>query len=230
MGLAENIDALLVKHDITQESLADIAGVSPSSVTRWRHGGAIRKGPLNKMCEFFSLTEDDLLSDAHGLAAKERGYYDPRKADGHPIKLVISPGVPVPVIGRVHAGTFEPEEVAERVVHVAEEVIEGHPNAKGLIVDGHCMDKVIPEGCCVLYDPDITEPTNGAVVIVETEDYSALMRRWYSTGRTLVLSPDSSDPEIEDIVMRWEDGPLKVLGTVFSFQAPDDWVDRQALS
>lgn len=39
MGLAENIDTLLVKYDITQESLASIADVSPSSVTRWRHGG-----------------------------------------------------------------------------------------------------------------------------------------------------------------------------------------------
>lgn len=223
MGLAENIDALLVKHDITQESLARIAEVSPSSVTRWRHGGAIRKKPLEKICAFFSLTEDDLLSDAHGLAAKEHGYYDPRKADGHPVRIVVTPGVPVPVVGRVHAGNFEPEEVAERVVHVTEEAVKGHPNAKGLIVDGHCMDRVIPEGCCVLYDPDMTEPANGSVVIVETEDYSALMRRWYSTGRTLVLSPDSFDADIEDIVLRWEDGPIRVLGTVFHFQAPDDW-------
>ena len=45
MGLAENIDTLLVKYDITQESLASIADVSPSSVTRWRHGGSIRKAP-----------------------------------------------------------------------------------------------------------------------------------------------------------------------------------------
>lgn len=84
MGLAENIDTLLVKYDITQESLASIADVSPSSVARWRHGGSIRKAPLSKICAFFHLTEDDLLSDAHGLAAKEHGYYDPRKADCHP--------------------------------------------------------------------------------------------------------------------------------------------------
>lgn len=227
MGLAENIDTLLVKYDITQESLASIADVSPSSVARWRHGGSIRKAPLSKICAFFHLTEDDLLSDAHGLAAKEHGYYDPRKADCHPVRMVVEKGVAVPVVGRVHAGTFEPEEVVERVVHVTEQAVAGHPEARALIVDGHCMDRVIPEGCCVPYDPEMAEPANGSIVVVETEDYSALMRRWYSTGRTLLLAPDSSDPEIEDIVLRWEDGPVKVLGTVFHYQSPDDWEERQ---
>lgn len=190
-------------------------------------GGSIRKAPLSKICAFFHLTEDDLLSDAHGLAAKEHGYYDPRKADAHPIRMVVEKGVAVPVVGRVHAGTFEPEEVVERVVHVTEQAVAGHPEARALIVDGHCMDRVIPEGCCVLYDPEMAEPANGSIVVVETEDYSALMRRWYSTGRTLLLAPDSSDPEIEDIVLRWEDGPVKVLGTVFHYQSPDDWEERQ---
>ena len=38
MGIPENIDALLVKFDITQEALARIAGVAPSSVNGWRNG------------------------------------------------------------------------------------------------------------------------------------------------------------------------------------------------
>lgn len=227
MGLPENLDALLVKHDITQETVARIAGVTPGAVTGWRKGSRPRKDALLRLEKFFGLTEDDLLSDAHGLAAKEHGYYDPRKADAHPVRMVVEKGVAVPVVGRVHAGTFEPEEVAERVVHVTEQAVAGHPEARALIVDGHCMDRVIPEGCCVLYDPEMTEPANGSIVVVETEDYSALMRRWYSTGRTLLLAPDSSDPEIEDIVLRWEDGPIKVLGTVFHYQSPDDWEERQ---
>lgn len=222
MSIGDNIKSYRKQAHLTQEELAKLVGVGRTSITQWETGAQTPlMGNVQKLAGALGVQTSDLVGEAE---------IGPRKADGHPVKLVVSRGVLVPVVGRVHAGTFEPEEVAERVVHVAEEVIEGHPNAKGLIVDGHCMDKVIPEGCCVLYDPDITEPINGAVVIVETEDYSALMRRWYSTGRTLVLSPDSSDPEIEDIVMRWEDGPLKVLGTVFSFQAPDDWVDRQALS
>jgi repressor LexA len=73
MGLPENIDALLVKFDINQESLARVAGVAPATVTRWRQGSQMRRGSIEKICEFFGLSEDDLLSDSYGLAAKELG-------------------------------------------------------------------------------------------------------------------------------------------------------------
>jgi len=73
MGLPENIDALLVKFDITAEQLARVAEVDPSSVTRWRQGSQMRRATLRKVCDFFELTEDDLLSTDNGLAAKEHG-------------------------------------------------------------------------------------------------------------------------------------------------------------
>lgn len=73
MGLPENIDALLVKFDITQEQLARVAGVNPSSVARWRHGSQMRRPYVERVCEYFGLTEDDLLSTDAGLAAKEHG-------------------------------------------------------------------------------------------------------------------------------------------------------------
>ena len=75
MGLPENIDALLVKFDITQDALARVAGVNPSSVTRWRRGSKMRQSQIDRICEYFDLTEDDLLSTDAGLAAKEHGTY-----------------------------------------------------------------------------------------------------------------------------------------------------------
>lgn len=74
MGLPENIDALLVKFDINADQLARVAGVDKSSVTRWRQGSQMRRATLKKVCDFFELTEDDLLSTENGLAAKEHGY------------------------------------------------------------------------------------------------------------------------------------------------------------
>ncbi len=221
MSIGANIRSYRKQAKLTQEELAKLVGVGRTSVTQWENGEQTPlMGNVQKLAGALKVSTLDLIYD---------GADDPRKADCHPVRMVVERGVAVPVVGRVHAGTFEPEEVAERVVHVTEQVVAGHPNARALIVDGHCMDRVIPEGACAVYDPDVTEPSNGSIVIVETEDYSALMRRWYSTGRTLVLSPDSTDPEIEDIVLKWEDGPIKVLGTVFHFQAPADWADRQEL-
>lgn len=73
MGLPENIDALLVKFDITQEQLARVAGVHPSSVARWRRGAQMRRPYLDRVCAYFGLSADDLLSTDAGLAAKEHG-------------------------------------------------------------------------------------------------------------------------------------------------------------
>lgn len=73
MGLPENIDALLVKFDINADQLARVAGVDKSSVTRWRQGSQMRKLTLRKICDYFELSEDDLLSTDSGLAAKEHG-------------------------------------------------------------------------------------------------------------------------------------------------------------
>lgn len=70
MGVPENIDALLERFDITQETLARIAGVSPSSVSNWRRDQMPRMGAVNKICEHFGLTWDDIMSNSIGLAAK----------------------------------------------------------------------------------------------------------------------------------------------------------------
>ena len=90
MGLPENIDALLVKFDITQDQLARVAGVHPSSVARWRTGSQMRHAQLAKICEYFDLSEDDLLSTENGLAAKEHGHapmYELKPEEGELLML-----------------------------------------------------------------------------------------------------------------------------------------------
>lgn len=70
MGVPENIDALLVKFDINQDGLARIANVAPSAVSRWRKGARPRMSAIKNICDELGLTEDDILSDVAGLAAK----------------------------------------------------------------------------------------------------------------------------------------------------------------
>lgn len=215
MGLPENIDALLVKYDITQEALARIADVSPSSVTRWRRGSNIRKEPLKKICAKFNLTEDDLLSDSFGLAAKEHGTAN-RTIPYKPTSAM----VPLVSLGSVHAGELTQEAASEREIEVPANVAGAHPNAIALEVDGDCMNRVIPDGAHILVDPDL-DPANGSIVVAETQDYDAVMRRWYKGSSTLMLTADSFS-EHDDIVMGADDGPVRVLGVVVWFQAPGE--------
>lgn len=218
MGIPENIDALLVKFDLKPESLARIAGVSTATVSRWRTGQTdnIRKANLDRICEELELSPDDILSSSAGLAAKEHGRY--AMPDGAMPVVPSSATVPLLTLGRVHAGAMTDEEEVAHRVEVPASVCENHPRAFALEVEGDCMDRVIPEGSHVLVDPD-REPGNGSIAVVETESYSAVMRRWYRGSSTLMLTADSHS-EQEDMVFGPEDGPVRVIGTVVWWQAP----------
>lgn len=217
MGLPENIDALLVKHDITQEALARIAGVTPGSVTGWRKGSHPRKDAIANICSYFNISEDDLLSDSYGLAAKEHGRSLGVPSGAIPVVASEEATVPLVSLGRVHAGSFEDEDAHAGRVEVPASVAASHPRAFALEVEGDCMDRVVPEGSHVLVDPD-RAPRNGSIAVVETEDYRAVMRRWYRGASTLLLSAESYSPH-EDIVLGPDSGPVRVIGTVVWWQA-----------
>lgn len=189
MGLAENLDALLVKFDITQEALARIAGSSPSSAHRWRHGAQMRPEYLRRICDAFDLREDDLLSDQFGLAAKEHG-----RVPNGAIKAVASTPAYAPLLGRVHAGEATEPDILHDAIPVPREVIGNHPHGYFLQVEGDCMDKVYPEGCYILIDPE-QRPSNGSIAVVSIDGADYVMRRLYRGANTLVLSPNSNNPE-----------------------------------
>lgn len=220
MGIPENIDALLVKFDITQEALARIAGVAPSSVNGWRNGAVPRKNAIERMCKELEITRDDIMSDEYGLAAKEHGRVPSLPKGAMPVYSSGEATVPLLTLGRVHAGALTDEEEAEHRVEVPASVCSRHPRAFALVVEGNCMNRVIPEGAHVLVDPD-REPSNGSIAVVETEAYQAVMRRWYRGSSTLMLTADSYE-EQEDLVFTMDDGPVRVIGTVVWWQAPEE--------
>ena len=220
MGIPENIDALLVKFDLKPESLARIAGVTAATVSRWRTGQIdnIRKTNLDRICEALEIEPDDILSSSVGLAAKEHGRALPKGA--MPVYSSGEATVPLLTLGRVHAGELTDEEEAEGRVEVPASVCSRHPRAFALLVEGSCMDRVIPEGAHVLVDPD-REPRNGSIAVVETEGYRAVMRRWYRGSSTLMLAADSHEDQ-DDMVFGVDDGPVRVIGTVVWWQAPEE--------
>lgn len=217
MGIPENIDALLVKFDITQEALARIAGVAPSSVNGWRNGAVPRKNAIEKMCQALEITRDDIMSDEFGLAAKEHG----RVPSGAKLPSEPRPAY-APLLGRVHAGdACEPDVIDDRVP-IPYEVRSAHPHGYFLEVEGNCMSRVYPEGCHIYIDPR-QQPRNGSVAVVSIDGADYVMRRLYNTGRTIVLSPDSWDDSYEDIVITGEDErTVEYVGTVVWFQPAEE--------
>lgn len=209
-AFSKNLKALRDKKDITQQQLADMIEVRQNTVSAWETRG---KKPRSKdivdaLCAVFDCTEKDLFGFGDGFYAKMYGLSVPPHVEETAY---------LPLRGRVHAGSPQDEEESEPVlVPLPQSIADAHKNGFFLLVEGDCMDKVYPEGCHVLVDPDIS-PLNGAVaaVLMDTGEY--VMRRIYKGVSAVILSPDSHSAEHKDIVIDG-DRELHLVGTVVWFQ------------
>lgn len=209
MSIGDNVKKLRSDNDLTQEEFGKIAGVSSMAVSQWENGRAVpRMGAIQRIADHFHISKGDLIDEGDVLRSM------PLFTSGHAT-------VPLVTLGAVHAGPFSDAGITERRIDVPASLLERHPRAQALVVEGDCMSRVVPPGLCVVYDPEV-EPWNGSVAIVETEDYRALMRRWYKGSGTLMLVADSYSDGYEDIVLREEDGPVTVIGTVVWVQSADE--------
>lgn len=219
MPISENIRKLRKIFDVTQDELGEIAGVTGNAVSQWENGRSEpRMGAIERMAACYQISKSHLIEDG-GMDLIDPVTRKPRNMPSGAMPVVPSSAtVPLLTLGRVHAGAMTDEEEVAHRVEVPASVCENHPRAFALEVEGDCMDRVIPEGSHVLVDPD-REPGNGSIAVVETESYSAVMRRWYRGSSTLMLTADSH-AEQEDMVFGPEDGPVRVVGTVVWWQAP----------
>ena len=202
MGFADNLRRLREDLGFTQEDVAEKVGVSRVAVTRWESGSNQPGGENSAR-----------LASLFGVSVAQLFGHDPITIPSREIRSGAPAYVPMMVLGSVHAGEFDDEAVSEGDwVGVPAEVAERWPHARAVRARGTCMNKVIPNNHWFLVDPD-TEPRNGDIAVVETEDYEAVVRRWYRGGDTLMLVADSTEHH-EDIVIHWEDGAVRVIGTV----------------
>lgn len=220
--IRDNITKLRKMFGVTQEELANIAGVTRTAVTQWEAGNSEpRMGAIERMAKHFGIYKSNLIED------RGMDYVDPvthvaRSVFNSPVIAGKRATVPLLTLGRVHAGPFSEEEAVGEAVEVPASVLERHPRAQALVVEGDCMDRFALPGMAVVIDPELT-PGNGSVAVVETEDHEAVMRRWYRGGDTLLLVADSHE-EYPDIVLRWESGPVRVLGVVVWVQSAGELV------
>ena len=207
MDISSNIRSLRKAARLTQEELADKVGVTRTTVTQWETGYTKpRIGTVKKLAEIFNCQPNDILDEV--------------RTTGSSIYSTTRATVPLTSIGRVHAGELVDEETIEDNVEVPARIFDAHPNAFALTVEGTCMNKVIPEGAHILVDPTV-QPHNGSIVVIENENYQAILRRFYRGSSTLMLSADSYE-QFEDILLDENSGSIRLVGTVVWFQSSEE--------
>ena len=219
MGIPENIDALLVKYDINQDHLARIADVTPGAVTGWRKGSTPRKDAVRNICDYFNLSEDDILSENYGLAAKEYvdfpGISNARPAVGMAMGLA-------PRLGKVHAGVLAQPDVCDEatMVSIPQFLVDEDPDCFVVSSEGDCMDKVLSVGSDLVVSRK-KQPRDNSIVMASVDGCDYIVRRLRMTANTMILSPESHNPDHEDIIIRRDsEHSLEIPGVITWYQAP----------
>ena len=219
MGIPENIDALLVKYDINQDHLARIADVTPGAVTGWRKGSTPRKDAVRNICDYFNLSEDDILSENYGLAAKEYGDFpgisNARPAVGMAMGLA-------PRLGKVHAGVLAQPDVCDEatMVSIPQFLVDEDPDCFVVSSEGDCMDKVLSVGSDLVVSRK-KQPRDNSIVMASMDGCDYIVRRLRMTANTMILSPESHNPDHEDIIIRRDsEHSLEIPGVITWYQAP----------
>lgn len=197
---------------LTQQQLADKLGVTQQTIYYYEKGKReMRSGVLIALSEALRCSISELL----GITSI-KGIIPSSQTSGHPM----------PIVGRIAAGTPREAIGSGGDSHDAPESLwEAHSNGFWLVVAGNSMNRLFPEGTLVLIDPD-EEVRNGDVGVVFVNGDDATLKRVYFEADSVRLHPESHDPEYVDRVIDKSDPDapaVRVLGKAVAYASPDGW-------
>ena len=221
MGAGKNIKALRDKFGLTQDQLAEALDVTRESVVRWESDKmAIRDRHVAKMVELYGVDPDDIRSEASGLYAQLRGLIASLPKNARPA-VGMAMGL-APRLGKVHAGVFAEPEVFDEstMVQVPQFLLDEDPESFVVSSEGDCMDKVFSVGSDLVVSRK-KQPRDNSIVMASVDGCDYIVRRLRMTANTMILSPESHNPEHEDIIIRRDsEHSLEIPGVITWYQAP----------
>lgn len=196
---------LVEKSGYSDAEIARRLGVNRSTISRWKSGE--QSPPLPKVKEI-----------ANFFGVSPMVFVDEGRVP------VVGKSVEVPLYGSVAAGIpLEMIEVDE-YIEIPENIADMYPDAFLLRVNGDSMNKVVPNGMYALIDPNC-EVKNGDITAVNVNGHEATLKRFYKLQNTIVLEPDSYNPEHKPQIFdctKNECNEIRIIGKMVWFMAPID--------
>lgn len=212
--IGDNVNAIRIHFGLNQEKLAELMGVSQTTVSAWECGESTpRRNNVEKLLRVLpGISYDDVMSESNGFAKRVL-----KKAQGW---------VKVPLFGRIAAGTPLEMDNVDDFGEVPAPVMSRYPNAFLLRVEGESMNRSIPNGAFALVDPCDDVERDGKPYAVCVNGHDATIKRVRKLENGFELAPDSSDPTFKPIVYdrgNPEDEEITVVGRVVYHVIPIDW-------
>lgn len=197
---------------MTQQELSERLGITQQSVYYYEKGSRdIKASMLISMASALGCTVSELL----GIDS----------VSGNPITEQSSMRN-VPLLGSIAAGTPIEMRAVDNSFPVPARIMEQHPHAFLLRVDGESMNRVLPNGSYALVDPCDDVESNGKPYAVCVNGYDATIKRVRRLSNGFELAPDSTDPTFRSVVYDYGiEGTetITVIGRVVWYTLPYDW-------
>ena len=199
---------------ISQQRFADSIGVTQTTVASWESRGVKPKQQdvIDKICELYDVTEQDLFGFSDGFYAKQYGLSG---QVAEPVAMTAT----APVLGRIAAG--DPREALEMTgeEHSLPDALKAkYPDGFFLVVRGDSMNLVLPDGCYAFIIPEADRPVkSGDIAAVKVNGDEATIKRVKMVDGVIILEPESSNPAHKRRVIDSEDPDapyVRMLGKV----------------
>ncbi|MEV2910872.1 XRE family transcriptional regulator [Paenibacillus larvae] len=206
---SKNLKKLRIKKGISKSELAKKIGVSDVTIGYWESGKTEpRMGKIELIANVLGVATDDLL-----FQTKVSEKFIPVKGSS----------CQVPLYGSIAAGTPLEMIKVDQYIEIPEHICETYPEAFLLQVNGDSMNKIVPSGSFALINPCV-EVANGEVAAVTVNGYEATLKRFYRLQNTIVLEPDSYNPDYTAKTFNPEENypTIEILGKMVWFMSPFD--------
>lgn len=194
----------------SQQRLADELGTTQQTIQRYESGARdIKSSVILQLSETLGVTVSYLLGVSD----------EAKRADASSMQSV-------PLLGSIAAGTPIEMRAVDNSFPVPARIMEQHPHAFLLRVDGESMNRVLPNGAYALVDPCDEVESNGKPYAVCVNGYDATIKRVRRLSNGFELAPDSTDPTFRSVVYDYGiEGTetITVIGRVVWYTLPYDW-------
>lgn len=212
MDLLTRIFGLVDEAHMEQKQFASILGTTDKTVSAWRTGRSKSYTKyLPQIADALGTTTEYLLTGngpKHKRAVSESDTALPKGAE----HIDLGTFHRIPILGRISAGL--PLYAEQHIEGYTVTDLNGQAEYFALIVHGDSMNALgINNGYRIIVRRQ-DQVDNGEVAVVMVGDEDATVKRFYATGNTVTLMPQSTNPEHQPQIYDATETKIRVIGKV----------------
>lgn len=212
MDTVDRLFDLLNKSGLSQQDFASQIGVKKNAVSRWktRELQSYTKY-LPQIAEALGTTTEYLLTGngpKQKRAVSESDTALPKGAE----RIDLGTFHRIPILGRISAGL--PLYAEQHIEGYTLTDLNGGAEYFALRVSGDSMNAARIQDGDILIVRRQEEVENGEVAVVMVGDEDATVKRFYATGSTVTLMPQSTNPTHQPQIYDTTTTPIRVIGKV----------------